>query len=353
MKALLVHAVLLLMVTLAITNHLKGSHSLRYFETILEWPGLVEPQYTFVGYVDNTQFVGFNSRSESQRIEHRAPWKDQQNPEYWEKETQGILREKQFLKEVMMKMLHVYNNSKPGYHTIQRRCGCDVLPGGYFSYGVLELNLDSKEYIMLTEDLQTWRVTGKVTEMLRQDWEDTNYTLSVTTYLQILCVDELLEVMDHGKDYLLRTDAPRIHVIHKVRPDRKITLRCWALNFYPAEITLTWQRDGRNQTQDLEEVETRPTGDGTFQKWAAVVVPSGEEQRYTCHVNHEGLSEPVILRWGPPPSIFPTMPIVIAVILGALLMGAVVTFLIWKRKFRGKKGQGLSLCLHGNIKPKL
>ncbi|XP_027244485.1 H-2 class I histocompatibility antigen, alpha chain [Cricetulus griseus] len=304
------------------------------------WDPSRKPHFILGVYLDDIHIQRFNTIAQTRRLEHCAPWVDEHQPQYWDNVTRDILALIDIYNDLLKKVLHLYNQSETGYHTVQILIACDVLPGGKFSHGQCKLIFDGHDYIALNEDLNTWTAFGKAAEILMEEWENTAFAKSVTPYLMNGCVHYLLKELHYEKAFLMRTDIPKLHVTHKVRADGNITLRCWALDIYHAEITLTWQRDGSNQNLDMEVIETRPAGDGTFQKWAAVVVPPGEEQRYTCHVNHEGLPEPLTLRWETPKPSVPIMPIVIGLVLGAVLMGAVVTFLIWKRRNKGKENAG-------------
>nr|XP_021521939.1 class I histocompatibility antigen, Gogo-OKO alpha chain-like [Aotus nancymaae] len=228
----------------------------------------------------------------------------------------------------------------PGSHNLQGMIGCDVEPDGSFLRGYLQFAYDGKDYISMNEDLRSWTATGTAAQSTQSKWEAANVAERSRAYLEGECVEWLRRHLENGKETLQRADPPKTHMTHHLFSDHEATLRCWALGFYPSEITLTWQRDGEDHTQETKFVETRPSGDGTFQKWAAVVVPSGEEQRYTCHVQHEGLLEPLTLSWEPysQRTILTVGIVACLAILGAVVIGAVVTAVMWRTLNSGREG---------------
>ncbi|XP_058141398.1 class I histocompatibility antigen, Gogo-B*0102 alpha chain-like isoform X2 [Dasypus novemcinctus] len=329
---------LLLSGPLAPTPTRAGPHSLRYFQTAVSRPERGDTHYISVGCVDDTQFVRFDSDAESPRMEPRAPWVEQEGPEYWEWETRRVKAWAPFYGETLSILRGSYKQSAAGPHIFQSMFGCDVGPDGRLLRVYHQHAYDGADYLAHNEDLRSWTAADTVAQIARRKWVEAADAEHWRAYLEGTCVEYLQRYLESGKETLLRTDPPRTHVTRHPISDHGVTLRCWALGFYPAEITLTWQRDGEDQTQDMEFVETRPAGDGTFQKWAAVVVPSGEEERYTCHVQHEGLLEPLTLRWEPPswPPILIVGVVAALVILGVSVVAGV---LIWRRRSSGGTGE--------------
>ncbi|XP_040588447.1 H-2 class I histocompatibility antigen, alpha chain-like [Mesocricetus auratus] len=315
-----------------------GSHLLSY--TVTTTTTTASPttsptglQVFIVGYVDDTQILRFDSEAAT-KMEPRVPWAKQMGRDYWKRVTTGLESYSHTARENLRFAIRIYNQSDDGSHTFQCFIGCEVGPDRLFLRGHYRHAFDGRDYISLNEDMRTWTAADKTAQITQQHWEEKKKAEFFRGLLEGQCVAWLHRHLEMGKDRLLRSDPPKAHVTHHPRPEGDVTLRCWAFGFYPADITLTWQRDGEDQTQDMEVMDTRPAGDGTFQKWAAVVVPSGEEERYTCLVNHEGLPEPITLRWGKrEPPHWPTIGMTVGVVLlGVVVTGAVAAIVMMRKK---------------------
>ncbi|XP_053770492.1 HLA class I histocompatibility antigen, B alpha chain-like [Desmodus rotundus] len=326
---------LLLSGALALTETWAGPHTLTYFGTAVSGPGRGRNRYIGVIYVDDTEVQRFDTDALNPRLEPRVPWMEQQMPGYWNQGT-GICVHWAQIREGNLKDLRdYYNQSEDVSHTYQEINGCTVGSDWRFLGGYSRFLYDGIEYISLNEDLSSWSAPNTETQVTWHKLVRFPDAEVRRAFLEGECLRRLHLFLEKGKEMLLRADPPKTQVTHHPISDHEVTLKCWALGFYPSDITLTWQRDGEDLTQDTELVETRPAGDGTFQKWAAVAMPPGEEQRYTCRVQHEGLPEPLTLRWDPPPqTTMTTMGIAAATLglLGAVAAGAV----LWRRRRSGK-----------------
>ncbi|XP_075389408.1 saoe class I histocompatibility antigen, A alpha chain-like [Tenrec ecaudatus] len=104
---------LLLPGLLLLTQTRAGSHSLRYFETSESRPG-GDSRFIAVGYVDDTQFVRFDSDAPDPMMEPRAPWVQREGPEYWEQETANCRSSAQTHQVNLLTALRYYNQSEAG-----------------------------------------------------------------------------------------------------------------------------------------------------------------------------------------------------------------------------------------------
>ncbi|XP_036916504.1 LOW QUALITY PROTEIN: patr class I histocompatibility antigen, A-126 alpha chain-like [Sturnira hondurensis] len=296
-----------------------------------QYPGASLYRHTVLITVDDTEIARFDSEAASATMEPRVPWVQQEGAKFWEEQTREVRHKEQRSRANLNQLRAHHNQSEDGAHTWQEMTGCVVESGGRFFRGFSQFAYNGTDFLALNRDLRSWTAASGISgsDVVRVPNADAQ-----RDFLEDTCVRRLHLLLGKGNETLLRADPPKTHVTRHPISDHEVTLKCWALGFYPADITLTWQHEGKDLTQDMEAVETRPAGDGTFQKWAAVVVPPGEEQRYTCHVQHQGLPEPLTLRWDPPPQTTMVIVVIAAAVgvLGAVAAGAVM----WRRKCSGR-----------------
>ncbi|XP_015686824.1 major histocompatibility complex class I-related gene protein-like, partial [Protobothrops mucrosquamatus] len=70
---------------------------------------------------------------------------------------------------------------------------------------------------------------------------------------------------------------------------------CRIHGFYPREIDASWTRDGEFWLQDTFHESLAPNSDGTYYYSLGIQIDPKERGRYRCHVEHDGLQQPLDL----------------------------------------------------------
>ncbi|XP_078244089.1 class I histocompatibility antigen, F10 alpha chain isoform X2 [Pogona vitticeps] len=171
--------------------------------------------------------------------------------------------------------------------------------------------------------------------------EDPRY---INRYTQILQHDEENfrgDLVMLRKRYNQSEEAPVVKVTKKGDYDGMEMLVCQAYGFYPREIDALWTKDGEVWVQDTFHRTVAPNSDGTYHAWLSIRIDPKDSDRYRCHIDHNGLQEPLDLAWEEPASLI--WPIILgttgAVFAAVVVVGATVQIKKWRDGYRAASGQ--------------
>ncbi|XP_061477044.1 HLA class I histocompatibility antigen, B alpha chain-like [Rhineura floridana] len=101
------------------------------------------------------------------------------------------------------------------------------------------------------------------------------------------------DLVNLQKHYNQTRDPPMVKVTLMAGHDGLETLICQAYGFYPKEIDTTWRKDREVLEQQTFRRDVAPNSDRTYYAWLSIQIDPEDKDHYRCHVEHDGLLEPL------------------------------------------------------------
>nr|AAB97349.1 MHC class I antigen [Triakis scyllium] len=307
-----------------------GSHSLRYFYTSMT-PISGLPEFVAVGYVDELEFVHYDS--DMKKMIPRQRWMAESvGPDYWERNTQNLRGSEQTGK-VDIQTLMTRTNQSGGIHILQRMYGCELREdgstGGFFRDG-----WDGKDSIVFDKEHLRWIAVGQWDVLTKEKWDkDQGLNQQWKGYLEGICIEWLKKYLRYGERQL-RPAAPTVSFT-RLGDSKKLS--CVATGFYPQSIELKLHRD--QAAADVPYSSgVRPNHDGTYQMEKQTDFEPSDPAKFSCEVDHAGLSQKLVVFYEPKADSM--LPVIIGIVIAVLVLVAlaVVGVVLYRKKAGQKPG---------------
>ncbi|XP_053145498.1 class I histocompatibility antigen, F10 alpha chain-like [Hemicordylus capensis] len=268
----------------------------------------------------------------TRRVQPQVPWVEKaEDGSFWEQETHHARDAEQFSRQAVLILKSRYNQTG-GLHTWQCLVGCELSKDRKQKGRSMQCGYDGRDFISLDKETFTWTAADDQAQLTKRKWEADSTIVGIwKSYLEKICIERLQKYLNYEKEILLRIEPPMAKITHKVGHDGLETLICQVYGFYPKEIDATWRKDGEVWEQDTFRRGVTPNSDGTYYTWLSIDIYPKDTDRYRCHVEHDGLLEPLVLTWEKP-ALVPLKAFLGTMAAIVLVTGIIFSIKKWQRK---------------------
>ncbi|XP_069491466.1 major histocompatibility complex class I-related gene protein-like isoform X3 [Ambystoma mexicanum] len=258
-----------------------GSPSLRYFVWSLseEVPGI--PRFSIVGFLDDIPILSYSS--DSQKLEPRGPLVEKtMDPQEWERETDFAKEAERVMRAELLTVGNRRNHTE-GLHTVQALIGC-TLHTDLSMKGFLQVAYDGEDQFSFKKSKGELHMDGS--SQYQWNSQHSAFSQDQADDREKECIKRLRKLLTNGEETLLMRVPPSTKFSRRKSGDRTLLI-CNAYGFYPREIEVKWVRNGVEMPSEQSPILPNP--DGTFQIKTTVEVQEGDDNMYSCQVEHISL----------------------------------------------------------------
>ncbi|KAM3848327.1 major histocompatibility complex class I-related gene protein-like [Vipera latastei] len=267
-------------------------------------PNLGLPQFFSKVYLDDQPIACYDSHT--RRVEPLVSWMqkvEKEDPKQGKEGNEMLLATERVFRHELKSV-----RQNGGLHTWQAILGCELKEdgskGGFLHYGY-----DGMDFISFDKETLRWVAAQPQAQKVKEKWEDDpGWSQRNKIYLEGTCIEWLQSYLSYSKEVQQRigpvrcavavfAEPPVGQVTQKAVSDTIETLICQAYGFYPKEIWATWMRDGEVCQYETLSKNVAPNSDGTYYVWLSIETDPKERDRFRCHLEHQGLQEPLVLAW--------------------------------------------------------
>ncbi|XP_049724663.1 MHC class I polypeptide-related sequence B-like, partial [Elephas maximus indicus] len=269
----------------------KGHYSLLYQIKVISQDGFIEPGFLAEGYLNGKPYLHYDHKKD--RAEPRGPWAEAHlGAETWDAENKDLTDMGKKLRMTLSDIMKL-QDQKGGLHSFQEMLHCETQED-YSSMGIWDYCYDGEPFLSYDPGTQRWMAPLSSTQTLaleiKKTWDtDGDKHKYYHHHVQGDICKRLWSYSTSGRNFMERTVPPAVNVTLSKVVKGNVTLMCRAAGFYPWKITLTWLQDKEPLSTDSQNHGCiLPDGNGTYETWVSTRLPQGEEQRYSCYVEHSG-----------------------------------------------------------------